>query len=62
MRVDNIREPQARVDVTKVFTEDQTQTLGCHSDPITPSNDRCNKEKRSCMVPVPFFFKLARKE
>ena len=36
MRVGNIHEPQAGVDVTKVPTEGQTQTLRRHSDPITP--------------------------
>ena len=36
MRVCNIHEPQAGVDVTTVPTERQTQTLRRQSDPITP--------------------------
>ena len=36
MRVDSIHDPQTGVDVTKVPTEEQTQTLRRHSDPITP--------------------------
>ena len=35
MRVGNIHEPETGVDVTKVPTEGQTQTLRRHSDPIT---------------------------
>ena len=36
MRVGNIHESQAGLDVTKKPTEEQTQTLRRHSDPVTP--------------------------
>ena len=36
MRVGNIYEQQAGVDVPKVLTEEQTTTLRRHSDLITP--------------------------
>ena len=51
MRVGNIHEPQAGVDITKVPTEGQTQTLRRHSDPITPlrvgnmDDDRRNEKE-----------------
>ena len=40
MRVGNIHEPQAEVDVTRVPTEGQTQTLRRYRDPITPLHIR----------------------
>ena len=40
MRVGNIHEPQAGVDVTKKPIEGQTQTLRHHSDLITPLRSR----------------------
>ena len=40
MCVGNIHEPQAGVDVTKVPTEGQTQTLRRHSEPVTPPRIR----------------------
>ena len=35
MRVGNLHDPQAGVDVTKIPTERQTQSLRRHSDPIS---------------------------
>ena len=40
MRVDNIHEPQAGVDVTRVPTERQTQALRRHGDSTTPLRTR----------------------
>ena len=40
MRAGNIHEPQTGVDVTKVPTDEQTQALRHHCDPITPLRTR----------------------